>query len=435
MESIWKDTASLPTFPSLRGDHKTDVLVIGGGMTGLLCAYQLKEAGVSCTVVEADTIGGGVTQNTTAKITAQHGLIYSRLLKALGEERAKLYYEANHRALEEYARLCRTIPCDFTRRDSFIFSRTDSFPLEEELYAMAVLKLPGSFSHTPELPFPTAGSVTLPGQAQFHPLKFLGAIASNLRIFERTPVRELKKGAAVTDQGTIQAETILIATHFPFLNKHGSYFLKLYQQRSYAISLENSPILEGMYLDQQENGLSFRNYGSSLILGGGGHRTGKPGGGWQELEAMTRQYYPHAKITHRWATQDCISLDGVPYIGPYSRRTENLYVATGFNKWGMTGAMAAAQVLTDLITGKGSEFAELFSPSRRMPRRQLGSNALEAARNLLTLSTPRCPHMGCALKWNPQEHSWDCPCHGSRFQEDGTLLDNPATGQCHLRKR
>ncbi len=433
MESIWKDTASLPSFPSLQGDHKTDVLVIGGGMAGLLCACQLTQAGVSCTVVEADTIGGGVTQNTTAKITAQHGLIYSKLLKTFGKEKARQYYDTNQRALEEFARLCQTISCNFTRRDSFIYSREDSFPLEEELYAMAVLHLPGSFSHTPELPFPTAGSVTLPEQAQFHPLKFLAAIAGELTIFEHSPVRELKNGVAVTDQGRIQAENMIVATHFPFLNKHGSYFLKLYQQRSYAISLENAPTLDGMYLDQQENGLSFRNYNGSLILGGGGHRTGKPGGNWQELESAARQYYPQAKITHRWATQDCMTLDAVPYIGRYSARTENLYVATGFNKWGMTGSMAAAQVLTELITGKGSEFKELFSPSRRMLRPQLGINALEAARNLLTFSTPRCPHMGCALKWNPQEHSWDCPCHGSRFTEEGRLLDNPATG--NLRKR
>lgn len=428
MESIWMNTASMPAFPTLQGGHTTDVLIIGGGMAGLLCAYQLQKAGVSCLVAEADTVGGGVTKNTTAKITAQHGLIYSKLLKTLGAERARQYYEANHRALEEFARLSKTIPCEFSRRDNFIFSREDLDILGDELIAMAALHIPGSFSHTPELPFPTAGSVTLADQAQFHPLKFLSSIAKDLTIFEHTRVQELKNGVAVTPQGTIKADTMVVATHFPFLNKHGSYFLKQYQQRSYALSLENAPAMEGMYLDQQENGLSFRSYGSSLILGGGGHRTGKPGGSWQELEAAVRQYYPHSQITRRWATQDCITLDGVPYIGRYSSRTENFYVATGFNKWGMTGSMAAAQVLTELITGKGSEFEALFSPSRKMLYPQLGRNALEAVKNLLTPTAPRCPHMGCALKWNPAEHSWDCPCHGSRFTEDGLLLDNPATG-------
>lgn len=426
MESIWTNTVTLPAFPSLQGDRSADVLVIGGGMAGLLCAYQLQKAGISCVVAEANTIASGTTKNTTAKITVQHGLIYSKLLKKLGTELTRQYYAANQQALEEYARLAETIPCAFTRRDNFIYSRTDMEVLGDELTAMAALHIPGSFSHTPELPFPTAGAVMLGGQAQFHPLQFLSAIARDLTIFEHTPVRELKNGIAVTDRGSIRAEAIVVATHFPFLNKHGSYFLKLYQQRSYALSLEDVPVLEGMYLDQQENGLSFRSYDGSLILGGGGHRTGKSGGGWQELETATRQYYPHAQITHRWAAQDCMSLDSVPYIGRYSSRTKNLYTATGFCKWGMTGSMAAAQVLTDFITGKGSEFEALFSPSRGMFHPQLGINALEAVRNLLTFSTPRCPHMGCALKWNPQEHTWDCPCHGSRFTEAGQLIDNPA---------
>ncbi len=433
MESIWMDAVSLPDFPALQGNIATDVLIIGGGMAGLLCAWQLQKAGVSCMVLEANTVASGVTQNTTAKITLQHGLIYEKLLKTLGKEKAQAYCLANHRALEEYVRLCQDISCDFSRRDNFIFSRTDPEVLERELEAMDLLGVPGFFSHTPELPFPTAGAVALADQAQFHPLKFAAALAKGLTIYAHSPVRELKKGVAVTDQGSVRAQAMVVATHFPFLNKHGSYFLKLYQQRSYALALEHAPVLEGMYLDQQENGLSFRSHNGALILGGGGHRTGKTGGNWQELEDVVRAYYPHAGITHRWATQDCMTLDGVPYIGRYSARTENLYVATGFNKWGMTGSMAAAQVLTELITGKGSEFESLFSPSRSMLCPQLGSNALEATRNLLNFSRPRCPHMGCALKWNPVEHSWDCPCHGSRFTEDGCLIDNPATGD--LKKR
>ena len=189
-----------------------------------------------------------------------------------------------------------------------------------------------------------------------------------------------------------------------------------------------------MYLDEAENGLSFRHQGDSLILGGGGHRTGKQGGNWAELETFARQHYPQARITHRWATQDCMTLDGIPYIGPYSSRTENLYVATGFNKWGMTGSMAAAQILTDLIQGKENPYAPVFSPSRSILRPQLAVNALESTKNLLTFSAKRCPHLGCALKWNPQERSWDCPCHGSRFTEDGRLIDNPATGDLKNRR-
>lgn len=187
MESIWTNTASVPSFPALEGDIRTDVLVIGGGMAGLLCAHRLQKAGVSCMVAEADTIAGGVTKNTTAKITAQHGFVYSQLIRKFGPEKARQYYEANRLALEEYARLCQGIDCDFTRRDNFIYSREDMDALEEELAAMGTLGIPGVFSHTPELPFPTVGAVMLPEQAQFHPLKFLRFLAKDLTIYEHTP--------------------------------------------------------------------------------------------------------------------------------------------------------------------------------------------------------------------------------------------------------
>ena len=193
------------------------------------------------------------------------------------------------------------------------------------------------------------------------------------------------------------------------------------------LALENAPALRGMYLDERENGLSFREYDGRLILGGGGHRTGHEGGGWNALEQFAKTHYPDARITHRWAAQDCMSLDGVPYIGRYSAMTPNLYVASGFNKWGMTTSMVAAQLLTDIITGKKSPYEAVFSPSRSMLHAQLGVNAVEAGKNLLTVSPRRCSHLGCALKWNPQERSWDCPCHGSRFEENGRLIDNPAT--------
>ncbi|MBQ8834539.1 MAG: FAD-dependent oxidoreductase [Oscillospiraceae bacterium] len=427
MESIWQDV-TMPRFPMLAGDIKTDVLIIGGGMAGLLCAHSLGKAGVQCVVAEAADIGGGITKNTTAKITTQHGLCCHKLLSRFGPETARLYLEANQRAVERYRKLCRTIDCDFVDEDNFIYSRTDRTVLEQELAALQALGFPAELAEELPLPFPTVGAVKFPHQARFHPLKFLAAIARDLTVYEYTPVRQLVKNTALTDRGTITADKIIIATHFPFLNKHGSYFLKLYQQRSYAIALKNAPLFEGMYLDEQENGLSFRRQGDSLILGGGGHRTGKQGGNWRELERFAAEQYPEAKITHRWATQDCMSLDGIPYIGHYSARTSNLYVAAGFNKWGMTNSMAAAQILTDLILGKENLYAPVFSPSRSILRPQLAVNALETTKNLLSFSPKRCPHLGCALKWNPQEHSWDCPCHGSRFTEDGRLIDNPATG-------
>ena len=427
MNSIWTETAQLPRFETLKRDIKTNVLIIGGGIAGLLCAYLLEKAGVVYTLVEAKRICGGITKDTTAKITAQHGLIYDRLVRTFGQEKAKIYLHANLSALEEYRTLSRTVECDFQEKSSAVYSMCDRKKIEREVEALHQIGFAAEFASELPLPFATAGAVCFAGQAQFHPLKFLSNIAKDLHIFENTRVLELVPGGAVTEHGRIKAEKMIVATHFPFLNKHGSYFLKLYQHRSYVLALENAPQVRDMYVDESGTGLSFRGYGDLLLLGGGGHRTGEKGGGWRELEAFVQQNYPQAKVAARWATQDCMTLDGVPYVGQYSKRTPNLYVATGFNKWGMTSSMAAAMLLADLIQGKENPCAQLFSPSRTILRPQLAVNAAGAALHLLTPTAPRCPHMGCALKYNRQEHSWDCPCHGSRFADDGRLLDNPAT--------
>ena len=414
----------MPEFPRLDHDLKTDVLIIGGGLAGLLCAHRMARAGIDHALIEADRICHGVSRNTTAKITSQHGLIYGKLIRAFGTETARRYWEANESAIREYRTLARTVPCDLEMKDNNIYARDSAKALEEELAALERLGIPAQFRQKLPLPFPTAGAIRFSEQAQFHPLKFAAGIAKGLNIYEKTPARAFEGNGVVTDQGKITASKIIVATHFPILNKHGSYFLKLYQQRSYVLALENAAQVDGMYLDAAENGLSFRNHGDLLLVGGGGHRTGKRGGGWAEL----RGCYPKAREVCRWATQDCMTLDGVPYIGQYSKRTPDLYVATGFNKWGMTSSMAAAMILSDLVQGRENQYASIFSPSRTVLRPQLFVNGLEAAVNLLTPTKPRCPHMGCALKWNPREHSWDCPCHGSRFAADGSLQDNPAAG-------
>ena len=433
MRSVWSETASLPSFAPLQGNIRTDVLVVGGGIAGILCAYLLTQAGVDTVLVEAKKLCSGVTGNTTAKITAQHGLVYHKLLRRFGEEKTKQYLLANQAALERYRELCQTIDCDFQTRDSFIYSRDDEALLEEELEALRRLGYGAQLARKLPLPFDVAGAVCFPRQAQFHPLKFLSAVAAGLPIYENTKVLELAPGWARTDRGVIRAEKIIVATHFPILNKHGSYFLKQYQQRSYVLALENAPQLDGIYLDAQEGGLSLRSAGKLLLLGGCGHRTGKQTGGWSALSGLAHRYYPQAREVCRWATQDCMTLDGVPYIGRYSKRTPDLFVAPGFGKWGMTSAMAAAMVLTDLVQDRENPFAPVFSPSRTILRPQLALNGFEAVKNLLTPGSPRCSHLGCKLKWNEQEHSWDCPCHGSRFTTDGQLLDNPSTGD--MKKR
>ena len=428
MASLWEQTWERPGFPALEGDLSTDVLIIGGGMAGVLCAYFLHRAGVPYALVEARALCSGITRNTTAKITSQHGLIYDKLIRKFGADHAGQYLSAQEAALQKYRELCQTMDCELEEKDAYVYSLDNRRKIEQELNALEKLGFPGEFAGQLPLPFPVAGAVKFPRQAQFHPLKFVSAITEGLHIYEHTAVRELAGTTAITDRGKIRAKEIIVATHFPFLNKHGSYFLKLYQHRSYVIALENAPDVGGMYVDESQTGMSFRNYGNLLLIGGGSHRTGKQGGGWRELREFAGRHYPHAVEKFHWATQDCMSLDGVPYIGPYSASVSGLYVAAGFNKWGMTSSMVAAMLLCDLVQGKESPFGEVFSPSRSMLHPQLAINGLEAAVSLLTPTTRRCPHLGCALKWNAQEHTWDCPCHGSRFAEDGHLLDNPAAG-------
>ena len=427
MHSLWSETITLPSFESLSKNLKTDVLIIGGGITGILTAYRLQQAGINYVLVEADTILNGITKNTTAKITSQHGLLYHKIIEKYGSDAAGLYLEANETALWEYKKLARDILCDFSEENNYVYSLTNERKLEQELAALSKLKYPASLTKNLPLPFSNVGAVTFPNQAKFHPLKFLSELAKPLHIYEHTKVRELVDNLAFTNHGKIQADKIIVTTHFPFLNKHGSYFLKMYQHRSYVLALAHTDRPKGMYVDEAESGLSFRTHQNFLFLGGGGHRTGKPGGNYRELRQTAAKFYPNAKEVYHWATQDCMTLDGIPYIGQYSKNTPNLFVATGYNKWGMTSAMVAANLLRDLVLERHSIYTDVFSPSRSILHPQLFVNGWESAVNLLTPTKKRCPHLGCALKWNKSEHTWDCPCHGSRFEENGELIDNPAT--------
>ncbi len=425
-KSIWSDTVKLPDYKKLKEDIKTDVLIIGGGLCGILCAYFLEKAGVKCVVVEGNKITSGITKNTTAKITSQHGLIYSDLINKKGFHDAQLYLLAHQSALAEYEKLCKNIDCDFTKQSSYVYSVDDRAKIEDEINALDRLGFKTSFEDEIEIPIKIEGAVCFENQAQFNPLKFIAEISKNLTIYENTFVTEISQGKAITNGGTIKADSIIVTTHFPFINKHGSYFLKLYQERSYVSAYKNAQTLNGMYLDDSKNGFSFRSYNDILLIGAGNHRTGKESSAWQPINDFVKSNYKDASLLYKWATQDCMSLDNIQYIGQYSKNTENLYVATGFNKWGMTSSMLSAMILKDMITGKQNEFKNIFTPQRSILKPQLAVNAFESACNLIIPRKKRCPHLGCSLKWNKNEHTWDCPCHGSRFEKSGKLIDNPS---------
>lgn len=428
MPSIWHDTVTLPAFPIQQADMKTDVLIVGGGLTGLLCAYFLKNAGIDCLVAESNTICAHTSGNTTAKITVQHGCCYQKILTDYGKTAALQYLNANRSALAAYRQICSGIDCDFEEKDAVIYAyhEDEKQTLAAEARAYKILGISAQHSACETLPFHTLDALAMPRQAQFHPLKFVKEITKDLPIVEHTRIKRFEKTTAVTEHGKIFANRVIIASHFPFINTHGLYFMKQYQYRSYVLALEHAQEVGGMYISTAPDGLSLRNWGDTLLLGGRGHKTGKKSGGFSELWAFAASHYPGCRIRESWATQDCITPDGIPYIGRYARTLPNFYVATGFNKWGMTSAMAAAQILTDRLIGRENPNAAVFSPLGRKFKAQILLNGLTAAGNLLCPLPRRCSHLGCALRYNKTEHSWDCPCHGSRFDKTGQILDGPA---------
>jgi len=433
MNSLWSETTKTKPRKTLEQDIEVDVLIIGGGMCGILTAHMLKEKGVASIVVEAKSIGDGATKNTTAKITAQHGLVYANLIKKLGEEKARLYYDSNAKALERYRKLSERFSCDFENKTAYTYSIHDRQLLEREAEAYDRLGIHSKLVDIPEFPLKTLGALQMKNQAQFHPLKLLYVLAEELDIYEHTFVHQIDNDVAYTKNGNITAKHIVLATHYPLINVPGLYFTKLYQSRSYVVAIENAPLLDGMYIDALRGGYSLRTYNDLLLIGGGGHRTGEEGGNYATLEYFTIKNYPMATEKYRWSTQDCMSLDQVPYIGRHQKKTENLYVATGFNKWGMTGSMVAAEVLADLIATGKSEWSSLYNPSRSILRRQFFTNLNAASKGLTSIGKPRCSHMGCKLHWNNPEGTWDCHCHGSRFDQEGHVVNNPAKKEITLK--
>ncbi|MBQ4145361.1 MAG: FAD-dependent oxidoreductase [Clostridia bacterium] len=424
--SIWTEQIKYNEFPELIGEEKTDVLIVGGGLCGILCAYFLSWAGVDYKLVEAGKIGSGISGKTTAKISVLQGLSYSKLIPSFGREKAQLYLNANKEALERYTQMAKNFDCDFVFKPAYIYSLRSASSLEKEVRAIRSLGGMAEYVEKTTLPFQVVGAVKMPKQAQFHPIKFINKISENLNIYEHSRVTRISGNTAYTEKGSVKANKIIIATHFPFINIYGGYSLKLYQNRSYMMALDNITDIDGMYVDEDLDGMTFRNQGSTLIIGAGGSRTGTYNFGPEKLEHFLEKYYPETKKSYVWAAQDCMSLDGLPYIGRYSGIKPNMYVATGFNKWGITSSMIAALLLRDIIMERENEYAELFSPQRSIMHRQLLCNGVEAVKNMISLSTKRCSHLGCALKWNRYEHSWDCPCHGSRFDGSGNVIDNPA---------
>ncbi|EOU1910359.1 FAD-dependent oxidoreductase [Clostridium perfringens] len=473
MKSVWSESCKFRKREALNKDIKTDVLVIGAGIAGILTAYMLKQKGREVVVIDAAEIASGNTKNTTAKITSQHDLIYSKLISEFGEEKARQYAKANELAIKKYKEIIeyKRIECDFEEKPAYVYSLNEVDVLKEEVEAAKNLGIDAEFVQEANLPFKINGALKFNNQAQFNPLKFLKGISNELVIYENTRALEIKENLVVTSGGNITANNIVVATHYPIMNAPGYYFMKMHQERSYVLALENTSEIDGMYIDLNKEGYSFRTYNNLLLLGGISHKTGEneEGGSYDELRKVAKELYPKAKEKYYWSAQDCMTIDGIPYIGRYSSETPNIYVATGFNKWGMTSSMVSAMIISDMILEKENDFSEIFSPRRfdlSLSINNIANDLIETAKNFIAQKvyipsseiehiknghggiieyngekvgvyknkegkeffvSTKCTHLGCQLSWNADELTWDCPCHGSRFDYKGRLIGSPAT--------
>ncbi len=468
--SIWKGFER--RFPELKGDIERDIVIVGGGIAGYLTAFKLSETGACVTLIEADRLFCGTTGNTTAKITCNQGDIYCDLERRYGKGMAALYYSAQTSAMREYAEIIRkySIECGFTEIDSFIYSRTSRRKLEK---TCAILNGFGAECEITNrtAPIKAICALKMRGQYVFDPLRFLTSLPRNFEIYENTRAIDIDAKTKIisTQNGRIKAKTIIVATHFPVINAYGAYYLKLRQSASYTVALADIR-LNAMYLDERGDGLSLRPFEGGITLGGFDHRTGrmKDAKIFERLEGRANELFGRSDVICRWNAEDVMTFDGVPMAGRYSKKTDGVYVVTGFNKWGMTNAMACAGVLRDLILGRENAYTDLFSPQRRIKKCK-GAFITNAFVNVAhialgylraTVKTasdlPKgygdivwykgkrravyrdgdgsiyaigrmCPHMHCELKWNANTRTWDCPCHGSRFDKEGNIISEPTT--------
>jgi glycine/D-amino acid oxidase-like deaminating enzyme/nitrite reductase/ring-hydroxylating ferredoxin subunit len=467
-ESYWLTSTPESNYPSLPGDIRVDAAIIGGGIVGITSAFLLKQAGVSVAVIEADRIIKGVTGYTTAKITSQHGLIYSRLISELGRGKAKQYAESNEAAIDmiEHIVISWDISCDFTFKPSYVYAGSEDSAqnILDEVQAARSLGIPASFEGSLPLPFETYGSVRFNHQAQFHPRKYLCALARKIEgggcyIFEKTRALGIEGGDPVvvkTDKGTIRADDVIQATHFPILDKPGELFNKLSQSMSYVLGVRiEEPFPEGMFISAEEPAKSLRSQpaegGELVLVAGDGHPTGGGNPTYEHckhLEDWARSIYKVRSVDYHWSTEDVMPDDGMPPIGRITPDSEHSYIATGFRKWGMTTGTAAAMILTDTILGRDNPWTEVYDPSRFKSIEQLSVQeetsslapgqgtiiergeenvaAYRDPRGVLYTLNPSCRHMGCLVSWNDAEKTWDCPCHGSRYNARGEVIQSPA---------
>ncbi|MFF2753862.1 FAD-dependent oxidoreductase [Psychrobacillus sp. NPDC058041] len=490
-QSYWRASNEFPVFPKLSEDMDTDVVIIGAGLTGITAAYLLSTSGRKVIVVEGSRILEGTTGFTTAKVTAQHGPIYQQLITTFGEVSARLYYEANTSAKNFIEKTARElgIDCDFENVDAFLYADTEDGVdiIKKEMNAYKKLGIEGAaLTKDTGLPYTVKESLKLENQGQFHPLKYATglvkkAMENGVQFYEQSRAKSIHSTNLVemVDGNEIHANKILVCSHFPFNDEDGLYFTRMYAERSYALaSLADANYPKGIYINVEKPTRSIRTALSAdgkryLLIGGEGHITGRFQGdmttNYDTLAAFGREQFKVKQYAYRWSAQDLVTLDQLPYVGSMTPGLQDVLVATGYAKWGMTNSTVAAKIMADNVLGKENRFADLYSPIRsKMKKEDLASFAkinASVAKELIKGKTekidvlfkdlelgkgdivkldgkkvgafkdvtgkvylvkPVCTHLGCDVVFNAAECSWDCPCHGSRYTFTGEVLEGPA---------
>ncbi|XBD02179.1 FAD-dependent oxidoreductase [Pseudalkalibacillus hwajinpoensis] len=480
---------SLEAHPPLREDMSTDVVIVGGGITGITAGYLLANEGKKVIIIESDRLLNGTTGHTSAKITAQHDLIYDEFLNHFGQEKAKLYYEANNDALQFIKQTVDTlsISCSYSEEDAYLYASTEEYArkLSNEMRAYQKLGIQGEFMNSIPIDVSVKAAISMKNQGQFDPIAYLAPLIQNFKekggqVFEQTVAIDVEKGSnpvIITKTGAkITCETIIASTHFPFYDGNALYFSRMYAERSYVLAAKTKKAYPGgMYLSAENPKRSLRSHtlgGEKLVLfGGESHKTGqghRMSDHYQALKFFGEETFGLTEVLYRWSAQDLFTLDKLPYIGPVTKSEPNILIATGFHKWGMTNGTAAALLFRDYILEKTNPYLDLFTPSRfyadpsiktflvqnadvagqfvkgklSFPTKQVSDlNIDEAAvvrvngkkagaykdkHGKLHVVDTTCTHLHCEVAWNDDDRTWDCPCHGSRFNIDGQVVEGPA---------
>lgn len=489
MNSYWEEERkNHDLFEEIKEDKKVSVCIIGGGLTGLQTAYNLSDK-LDVVILEKDRICGSTSGKTTGKITSQHGVFYDYLINSQSKEFAKMYLEANEKAIQNIKDIVEKeeIECDLEEESSYVFTKQETKldMIKNEQKAVDKLqKEKSDYVKEIELPTEISGAIEFKNQAQFHPLKYAYGLAKAIikndgKIYENTKVTDIKreneKYVVYANKNKVIADYVVLATRYPIMNVPGYYFLKMYQSTSYAMVFDaKKKLFDGMYISYEMPNVSFRTIRDGerelLLAVGYDYKTGTEElrDGYQRLEVIVRKMYPDAEVLYKWTAEDCISLDKIPYIGQYSSIMKNLYIATGFNKWGVTSSNVAANIITDKILQKENKYEEIFKSTRIEPiknRQEMGDMLKEANKSILLSRfkipkeeldnikigegkiikidntkvgvyksktgeifkvKPICTHLGCELYFNNIEKIWECPCHGSKFTYDGKSIEVPS---------